>query len=152
MGWKFTVRCSTSCSTTEWPPLKDSVINWTHLSTFWHRTGMGPGGMPASCSTTWIRSNTIGTLGCCTSRNLFAVRGTSPQAAGFLPQWMTSEGVDSLQNDGKAPGGIHVQTKVTAKNGTMRNSGDSVCRTAQVSQDLRLDERWGRSSYPKSKF
>jgi hypothetical protein len=39
---------------------------------------------------TWIRSNTIDTLGCYTSRSLCAPRDTSPQAAGFLPRWMTS--------------------------------------------------------------
>jgi hypothetical protein len=108
--------------------------------------------IPASCSTTRIRLNTTDIQGCYTSPSSCAPRDTSPQAAGSSHRRMSSGGPDSLQNDAKAPGGVLVQIKVTRKNGTMRNSGERVCTTAQVSQDLRLDERWGRSSYPKSKF
>jgi hypothetical protein len=75
-----------------------------------------------------------------------------PKTHRHKPPWMSSGEPDSLQNDAKAPGVVLVQIKVTGKNGTMRNSDARVCTTAQVSQDLRLDERWGRSSYPKSKF
>lgn len=55
-------------------------VAWVHLVS-----------IPASSSTTGLRSNTTGILQFCTSRSSCAPEGTSPQAAGVLHRWMTGQ-------------------------------------------------------------